>query len=91
MAIYMVGYDLNKSGKNYDGLISKIKEISGIWWHHLDSTWLITHAGGSAAIRDALLPYIDKDDELLVSKIEKNDSAWAGFNTEGSTWLKNNL
>ena len=91
MAIYMVGYDLNKSGKNYDGLIAKIKQISADWWHHLDSTWLISHNGDSVAVRDTLSPYIDKDDELLIVKLAKSDAAWVGFNADGSAWLKKNL
>ncbi len=87
----MVGYDLNKAGKNYDGLIEKIKQISSDWWHHLDSTWLIVHGGNSVTIRDALNPYIDKDDELLVVPLVKGDAAWAGFNKAGSDWLMRNL
>jgi len=91
MAIYMIGYDLNKAGKNYEGLIAKIKEVSTLWWHHLDSTWLITSSSGSVAIRDALRPYIDSDDELLVVAVSTGDAAWAGFSADGSNWLKNNL
>lgn len=91
MAVYMVGYDLNKVGKNYDELITKTKQISNGWWHHLDSTWLINHNGSSVAIRNALTPHLDENDELLVVKLEKGYAAWIGFNTEGSNWLKNNL
>jgi hypothetical protein len=91
MAIYMVGYDLNKSGKNYDELIEKIKEVANGWWHHLDSTWLIQHAGTAVTIRNALAPYIDDDDELLVALMGKDDAAWKGFNEKGSKWLKSNL
>lgn len=92
MAVYLISYDLNKSGKDYAGLIAKIKEIAGnYWWHHLDSTWLIKHAGGSSVIRDALAPYIDNNDELLVVKCAQGDAAWKGFNTDGSKWLKDAL
>lgn len=91
MAVYLIGYDLNKSGKNYDGLIAKIKEVSVLWWHHLDSTWLITSNNGAVAIRDALRPFVDGDDELLVAAISKGNAAWLGFNTAGSNWLKENL
>jgi len=91
MATYLIGYDLNKKGKDYDGLIAKIKEISNGYWHHLDSTWLIGHAGGAKVIRDALRPFLDNDDELLVVLLAKGDAAWYGFNDSGSEWLKNNL
>jgi hypothetical protein len=91
MAVYMIGYDLNKQGKNYEDLIKKIKEIATLWWHHLDSTWLITHAGTAVTVRDALTPYIDNDDELLVVRLAQSDAAWKGFNDAGSKWLKDHL
>ena len=41
MSSFLVGYELNKSGKDYEDVIDKIKEPSGgIWWHHLDSIGL---------------------------------------------------
>lgn len=91
MAIYLIGYDLNKSGKDYDGLKKGIEEISNGYWRHLDSTWLIGHPGTSASIRDALAPFLDSDDELLVVKISLDDAAWQGFSTRGSAWLEKAL
>ncbi len=86
----MIGYDLNKSGKDYSGLINQIKKISGIWWHHLDSTWIIKSTKSTIEIRDLLSPYIDEDDELLVAGLT-SVAAWKGFNSKGSHWLKDNL
>jgi len=90
MTTYMIGYDLNKAGKNYDGLITKIKELANGYWHHLDSTWLINSTLTAVQIRDALMPFLDSDDELLVC-VASLPAAWAGFNTSGSEWLRNNL
>ncbi|AIJ45913.1 hypothetical protein O987_08895 [Comamonas testosteroni TK102] len=89
MASYLIGYDLNKTGQDYAALIDAIKGL-GLWWHCLDSTWIIKHDGPSTVIRDALKPYIDSNDELLVVKLT-GEGAWMGFNTECSTWLKENL
>jgi len=92
MAIYMIGYDLNKAGKNYNGLIERIKEISNGYWHHLDSTWLIGSAGTAGTIRDALYPYLDGDDELVVVLLARQgDWASAGIKEAGAKWLKENL
>lgn len=92
MAVYLIGYDLNKTGKNYDGLIEKIKSISpGNWWHHLDSTWLINHPGNCVVIRDALKPFLDADDELLVVLLTRGEWATYGIKESGVTWLRNNL
>lgn len=91
MAAFLIGYDLNKPAQNYTGLIEAIKRLgNGSWWHHLDSTWIIKSQSSAVAIRDALLPYIDKNDELLVVKLT-NEAAWWGFNMEGSNWLKSQL
>lgn len=87
---YLIGYDLNKSGQDYSLLIEKIKEIANGYWHHLDSTWIIKHSGTATTIRDALAPYIDSNDELLVVKLTR-EAAWKGFNTRGSEWIKTNL
>ncbi|MFV5263841.1 hypothetical protein ACMUMS_09780 [Acinetobacter courvalinii] len=90
MKSYMIGYDLNKSGKDYDGLINKIKDIADNWWHHLDSTWIIKSSKSAKEIRDLLSPYIDQDDELLVAGLT-GEGAWKGFNSNGSKWLKDHL
>lgn len=89
MPKYMIGYDLNKTGQNYTTLIEGIKKLGGDnWWHCLDSTWIIPHAGPATAIRDTLMQYIDANDELLVTKF---DGEWATFGFDGTCtkWLQN--
>lgn len=90
MTTFMIGYDLNKAGKNYADLIAEIKEIGNGWWHHLDSTWLVVTDLSAVEIRDRLRPHLDSDDELLVAKISA-PGAWAGFKESGSQWLLTNL
>lgn len=89
MATYLIGYDLNKQ-KDYPELIEAIKALSGTWWHHLDSTWILVTEKSAADMRDTLKKHIDGDDELLVVKLN-GEGAWAGFNEKGSKWLKDNL
>lgn len=86
---YLISYDLNAPGKNYDQLYDAIKSLGG-WWHHLDSTWIVTHAGPATAIRDKLKPYLDHNDKLLVVHCS-GEAAWTGFNSSGSQWLKDHL
>ncbi len=90
MASYLIGYDLNKAGKDYTSLIEAIKKLGSNWWHCLDSTWIIKHDGPAITIRDALARHIDANDELLVVKLT-GEGAWTGFNQECSSWLKTNL
>ncbi|MGV0816765.1 hypothetical protein [Martelella sp. AMO21009] len=90
MQTYMIGYDLNKSGKNYEDLIAAIKELANGYWHHLDSTWLINTNLNAGQIRDYLKPHLDSDDELLVIGVSGN---WAtkGISASGNDWLRNSL
>lgn len=90
MSTYLISYDLNKPVQNYAALIDAIKRIADGWWHQLDSTWILRCAGTSAAIRDALLPFIDRNDELLVVELTGN-AAWYGFGPQGDDWLKTHL
>ncbi|MGZ8845318.1 MAG: SinR family protein [Pyrinomonadaceae bacterium] len=68
MKTYLVGYDLNRPGQNYDSLIKALQAYPN-WWHHLDSTWVIKTDWTAVQIRDDLLPHIDKNDELLVVRL----------------------
>lgn len=86
----LIGYDLNKAGKNYDGLIDAIKKNFPTYWHCLDSTWIVETTLSPVQVRDSLKSFLDSDDELLVVELGKS-AAWTGFDTQCSDWLKNNL
>lgn len=86
---YLIGYDLNKSGQDYTTLIEEIKRL-GIWWHCLDSTFIVKSSSPATLIRDHLKKFIDSNDELLVVRLS-GEGAWTGFSKECSDWLKNNL
>lgn len=90
MNTYLIGYDLNKAGQNYEDLIDKIKSTFNYWWHHLDSTWIVKTDLQAVQIRDLLMPHIDSNDELLVVYLG-HEAAWVGFGDKGSQWLKENL
>jgi len=90
MNTLLIGYDLNKAGKNYDGLVTAVKACPD-WWHYLDSTWLVKTVSTAEAMRSKLSPYIDGDDELLVINVTGDAAAWLGFNKQASEWLRTNL
>ena len=90
MKTLLIGYDLNKSGQNYDELIEQLKSYSK-WWHYLDSTWLIKTDDDHKKVRTDLRALIDSNDELLVIDVSGDAAAWAGFSDRAGTWLKENL
>lgn len=89
MPTYVIGYDLNDPGQDYDNLFDAIKDY-GTWWHHLDSTWIIKTTDSASEIRDNLKQYKDSNDELLVAKLS---GAWAsaGIDSDGTDWLYDHL
>jgi len=89
MKSYIIGYDLNKSGQNYNSLIEQIKNL-GVWCHCLDSTWIIKSDSTAKEIRDYLKNFIDSNDELLIACLS-GEAAWIGFSNVCSNWLKDNL
>lgn len=90
MTSYLVGYDLNRPHQDYPDLIEAIKALSGgTWWHHLDSTWIFRSGLSAEQIRDALVPHIDQNDELLVVALT-GEGAWR-IASSGSDWLLKHL
>lgn len=98
MATYLICYDINKEGAAYstankkviDAIKDLFQEDGHDWWHHLDSTWIVTTPMTALQIRNALKPMFDTNDELLVVK-SAGIGAWHGFNAKASTWLETNL
>jgi hypothetical protein len=64
----LITYDLNKPGQDYDKLYEKIKGL-GSWWHHLDSTWIVTSALAPSEAFDQLKPTLDESDRVLIVNI----------------------
>lgn len=90
MAVLMVSYDLNRPGQDYSTLHDRIKS-HGAWWHHLDSTWLVTTSLSPVQMRDDLAGYIDSGDELLVIDVTGDSWATKGIAEPGNNWLHSNL
>ena len=83
--LYMVTYDLNVPGKNYQDLYRALEGYD--YWHCVDSTWIIKTNSTAIQIRDSLKPYLDSNDKLLVVRLT-GESAWTGFRDDCSNWLR---
>lgn len=83
MSLFLVDYDLNNPGKNYDSLISAIKSYSCA--KICKSSWAIKADSSAEQIRNHLSNHIDRNDTLFVCKI----SDWASWNlaSEVGKWL----
>lgn len=86
MATYIITYDLNKSGQNYNCIIKKL-EAYGTHWHAQGSVWLLVTDQSATQIRDHLGACLDDNDELFVARLS-GEAAWRGYSTQISEWLK---
>lgn len=68
MKTLLITYDLNKLGQKYDELYEVIKNI-GVWWHYLDSTWLVRTNLNVNQVSDKMLGVLDDNDHFLVIDI----------------------
>jgi len=73
--VYVVSYDLNKSGQDYKGLYGELKKSRG-YWHYLDSTWLIYTGESANELYDRIGEHIDKNDLALVIEVRRNYQGW---------------
>jgi len=72
---YLITYDLkNTSLVLYAPLHEEIKKISGLWWHYLESTWIVKTNLTASEISAKLIPHIKQGDRLIVVKIDYSDS-----------------
>lgn len=84
---FLVSYDLNKSGKNYDGVFQAIKDAStGKWCRPLKSVWVIQSNLSAQAVYETIAPHLDSDDRILV--IEVTSKSWWYLDQEVSDYLK---
>lgn len=76
--VYFITYDLNKSGQDYDNVISSIKNASnGIWCTYWKSSYLIQSGLTSANdVFNCIKPYIDDNDRVLVIEVKNNKQGW---------------
>lgn len=88
MNSFIISYDLNNSGKNYNDLISKIESYPKAAKIN-KSVWFIKTAKTCPQVRDDLLTVMDSDDSLFVAKLT-GAAAWRNPIC-GSKHLKENL
>ena len=74
--VYLITYDLNRPGQDYQKLYKAIEHLSNGYSHCLDSTWLINTDLDADKITRKLAPYIDKNDRMLVVKITQDYQGW---------------
>ena len=86
MSAYLVTYDLNQRGQNYDCLHKKLGAYP-THWHMQGSVWIIESDETAVQIADKLTSCLDGNDNLFVTELI-GQSAWIGFSDDGDEWLQ---
>lgn len=74
---FLITYDLNAPGQNYDKIIELIKgDLSLSYCAYWKSSFLIKSNFTAHEINDKLKPYYDRNDRVLVIEVSKNYSGW---------------
>ena len=75
--ICMITYDLNSPGHDYESVIKAIKDCStGRWCKYWKSAFLIQTRKSVQQVSDAITPFLDKNDKLIVIEVKKNYQGW---------------
>jgi hypothetical protein len=88
MASYIVTYDLNDPGQNYEVVLKVIKQIDG-WARLSESSYAITSSLTPRGIYNKFKPHLDKNDQFYVIGLHK--PYYGQGDKEVNDWLDNHL
>lgn len=86
--VVLVSYDLKTPGKNYAPLYESLKK-QGVWWHYLESTWLVAGSKSPKDIYAAVVSDITTSDRLLIIEVKR--PYWGYMPQEVWDWLEKHL
>ena len=84
MANYVVTYD-RRPGVDYGPLHDHLRSYPTHWSFQL-SAWIVGPADSAYTVADRARHYLDSSDLLFVQALTE-DSAWWGYDQQGSDWL----
>ncbi|MCC3668069.1 hypothetical protein [Terrisporobacter mayombei] len=76
MTAYMITYDLNSEGQNYNKVIESIKNSGSSWCTYWKSSYLIKSSLTPNQIANNIEPYLDSNDRLIVIEVKNNYQGW---------------
>lgn len=88
---YLITYDLNSKGQDYENVINAIKQASdGNWCTYWKSSFLIRSNYATAnQVADCITPHLDKNDRLIVMEVNSNYQGW--LSKENWEYIRNHI
>lgn len=75
--VYLITYDLNEPGQNYDKIIQAIKDVSVCSYSYWKSSYLIkSHLKTANEVFSKIKPYLDVNDRAFVAEVNNNKQGW---------------
>lgn len=81
MAAYMITYDLNSEGQNYEKVIQSIKDSSNAWCSYWKSSYLIKSNLTVQQVSDNITQYLDGNDRFIIIEVKDNYQGWLSKNS----------
>ena len=88
MAVYVVSYDLNKTGQKYKDLFEELEKSPG-WCREVDSTWLISTTETAEQLWQRISPSFDANDRCMIVNATRPFAGWLSEPTW--EWIRANL
>ena len=86
--MYLVSYTLNPPRINQ--ALEKELQSTGIWWHHLDFTWIIVSGETIEQLYNRIAKHLMQSDHELIFEIPPNARYFGWLPKEAWDWLQNN-
>jgi hypothetical protein len=88
MSILLVTYDLKTPNRDYGPLYVALKQ-QGVWWHYLDSVWLIDTIKTPDQVYADIVKNITMDDRLFITAIKR--PYWGYLPKDAWDWINQRL
>ena len=92
MNCYLITFDLNKEGQDYESIIRNIEGLRpGDFCKCLKNVWIVKTSLNSEQIRKKLEQFVDSNDQILVANIT-HDTSWSkNLKENACSWLNDHL
>ena len=86
--IYLISYKLKNAISRDNSILNDTIKNLGVWWHYLDTTWLIhTNNHNASQIADIIHSNMQEGDRLFVVQIDgQQRNGW--LPREAWEWIK---
>ncbi len=87
--VYIITYDLNNPGQDYQSLFRKIQSLGEVR-HPLQNLWILSTNYNATKVRDEIRSVIDPNDKVFIAQLYRGSYA-AWMLQDDHNWLEQKL